>query len=455
MASAKTSTLTLRQTVFLTLALMFASVASGAAALYVFQWRIDARVIGRSHALAVADSLAPQVADLIVSGNEPAQKKWLENQLMQTSVMLVGIERPGRPPVFAQSVDDQLRAELIGAFAAGPGAFIRRIETKTDAGEGRTIECIRYSLPATVAGEHAYLMLAVRVPSQHAELRNVLLMFVLPMAGVSITGLVLGYWWLHRYVLGPLDHLSRLARDPTMIDGDGARRSLDRTDQIGGVARALQFLHSDLATWRERVQELENQMDRRIQARTSEMSKALKRIARQVAIDPLTGLYNRRFLDERFDELFDEHRRVGQDLSVVMIDVDNFKLLNDQCGHAAGDDVLRFVAKLLEDSTRATDFAVRYGGDEFCVILTATNAASAEQLAARVVAMFGQNAKMLPVSQKPSLSAGVASIRVHCPDSATQLLQMADAALYACKKNGKSLVRQYESSMQTVLATIV
>jgi diguanylate cyclase (GGDEF)-like protein len=298
-------------------------------------------------------------------------------------------------------------------------------------------------------------MLAVRVPSQHAGLRHVLLMFVLPMAGVSITGLALGYWWLHRYVLGPLDHLSRLARDPSLIDGDGARRSLDRTDQIGGVARALQFLHSDLATWRERVQELENQMDRRIQARTSEMSKALKRIARQVAIDPLTGLYNRRFLDERFDELFDEHRRVGQDLSVVMIDVDNFKLLNDQCGHAAGDDVLRFVAKLLEDSTRATDFAVRYGGDEFCIILTATNAASAEQLAARVVAMFGQNAKMLPVSQKPSLSAGVASIRVHCPDSATQLLQMADAALYACKKNGKSLVRQYESTMQTILASIV
>jgi diguanylate cyclase (GGDEF)-like protein len=256
---------------------------------------------------------------------------------------------------------------------------------------------------------------------------------------------VLGFWWLHRHVLGPLDQLARFAREPSAAGGNGADRSLDRPDQIGGIARALQALHTDVQEWRHRVADLERSMDRHIEARTNEMTKALSHIARQVATDALTGLYNRRALEKRFTDLFDQYRQAGHDVSVVMIDIDNFKLLNDTCGHAAGDDVLRFTGELLKQSTREKDLAVRFGGDEFALILGGVNASGAVQIAARVVALFAQHAKLVAATPRPSLSAGVASMRVHCPDSAEHLLQMADAALYDAKGCGKGSVKTYDA----------
>ena len=436
--------LNLRQTVFLTLFLMLASVAVGAAALYALQWRSDIRALGRARVLAVADTFSVQAGEVLRGATAQSLADWVRAQLGQPDVLYLAVDDGSGAATTAARSGSPAVQRIAALFRDHPGLLAERLEASDERGRPVTIECHRRVLPAHKSGATCWLMLALRVPRESTSLKTVITTFVLPLMGVSLTGLALGFWWLHRQVLGPLDQLARLARHPRPCAEGDTNEARWRENQIGEIARALQLLHGDLQEWRERVLSLERHIDQRVAAKTNEMTKVLQKVSRQVALDPLTGLYNRRALTTRFVELFRQQVETGHDLSVVMIDLDNFKLLNDRCGHGAGDDILRFVGQLLRQSTRETDLAIRYGGDEFALILTGVNANGALNIAGRIIALFAQHAKLVRVAPKPSLSAGVASIRVHRPRSAAHLLQMADSALYAAKELGKSVVQIYD-----------
>jgi diguanylate cyclase (GGDEF)-like protein len=146
-------------------------------------------------------------------------------------------------------------------------------------------------------------------------------------------------------------------------------------------------------------------------------------------------------LEENGTKLLEEKRREGGDFSMVMFDVDHFKTLNDTLGHMAGDEMLQFVAQLLKQAVRREDFAVRYGGDEFQLLLPGLSAAAAEQIAQRVVSLFGQHSKLLiNLDPKPSLSAGVASLATTNAKDIAELMHETDAALYQAKRTGKNRV---------------
>jgi diguanylate cyclase (GGDEF)-like protein len=153
--------------------------------------------------------------------------------------------------------------------------------------------------------------------------------------------------------------------------------------------------------------------------------------------------------EDRFEPIFKAQAEAGLDLSVVMIDVDNFKLLNDTLGHKAGDELLKFIGELLKSGLRQGDVAVRYGGDEFVLILPSARAEDAERVAQRTIAMFGQQAKLIEVERKPSMSAGVASLHKHRAPTAEGLWRMADEALYESKRSGKAQVRVYDPTQHT------
>lgn len=156
--------------------------------------------------------------------------------------------------------------------------------------------------------------------------------------------------------------------------------------------------------------------------------------------DPLTGLPNRRNF-ERVMEGFRAGQADGsRQLSCLMLDVDHFKNLNDRFGHAAGDEVLRELAGVLQEATREPEFAFRYGGEEFGVLLpdlTCEQAAiRAEEIRSRISDLDVQHAgKMLG---KITVSVGVASVPQHCDLS--RLVQTADAAMYRAKKSGRDCV---------------
>lgn len=160
-------------------------------------------------------------------------------------------------------------------------------------------------------------------------------------------------------------------------------------------------------------------------------------------LDDLTGLYNKKFLQEYLDDEVSRTLIVKDSLSAIMIDVDHFKHYNDTNGHQAGDEVLRTIARLLRDQTRALDINVRYGGEEFLVILPRTSLERATRSAERIRRAVEQcdfaNTKSQPQGRL-TISLGVASLPRHAQDG-QELIAKADAALYAAKTAGRNAVR--------------
>jgi diguanylate cyclase (GGDEF)-like protein len=170
---------------------------------------------------------------------------------------------------------------------------------------------------------------------------------------------------------------------------------------------------------------------RELRARVDALVARLADVART---DPLTGLRNRRAYDEILGIELARADRTGQPLSLIIGDVDHFKGVNDRLGHPTGDDVLRRVAALLEQSGRRVGVAVRLGGEEFALLLPATDAGGANRVAQRV----GENLRRafhrdpVPVT----MSFGIASYPLHATDAGS-LFEAADAALLAAKAQGR------------------
>jgi diguanylate cyclase (GGDEF)-like protein len=161
-----------------------------------------------------------------------------------------------------------------------------------------------------------------------------------------------------------------------------------------------------------------------------------ERLRNQALRDALTGLYNRRFLEEMLERLSTDAERRQVPLAAIMIDLDHFKSLNDQHGHAAGDMVLRDVASIVLASLRTSDVACRYGGEELAILLPDCSLKAAmgkaEQIRVRIAAT---SANTIAVTA----SLGVASMPENCSHG-SELLPIADAALYQAKDQGRDRV---------------
>ncbi|NUN48285.1 MAG: diguanylate cyclase [Candidatus Brocadiae bacterium] len=166
----------------------------------------------------------------------------------------------------------------------------------------------------------------------------------------------------------------------------------------------------------------------------------------QAAIrDPLTGLYNRRHFDETGRVMMSQARRYSKALGVLMIDIDHFKQFNDNYGHDAGDVVLREFSRALRTTARSSDLMVRYGGEEFAVLLSETPLAQAKIAAERIVEATRKI--RLPIVGlelgQVTVSVGVASFPEH-GDALEVLVKAADQALYAAKNGGRNCARVAE-----------
>jgi diguanylate cyclase (GGDEF)-like protein len=161
----------------------------------------------------------------------------------------------------------------------------------------------------------------------------------------------------------------------------------------------------------------------------------------QIAItDELTGLYSQRHFRNFMEKNFARYERYGEKLTLLMIDVDNFKAVNDTYGHPAGDQILKALAQCILRSTRGEDADFRYGGEEFAVTLTATGSAGGEYVAERIRQRIESTAFAVEdIHLNLTVSIGVAS----CPENATtirDIISEADKALYHAKKAGKNKV---------------
>lgn len=174
----------------------------------------------------------------------------------------------------------------------------------------------------------------------------------------------------------------------------------------------------------------------------------VKRIATleaETITDPLMGIYNRRHLDRRLEEEFDRARRYGFPLTLLLLDIDHFKKVNDEHGHPAGDLVLKGIGGILNATVRNVDVAARYGGEEVVVLLPHTHEADAAILAERIRRTIEGHPFPIDtpggqaVSLRCTVSIGVASMGPECAGGA-KLVEMADTAMYRAKQDGRNRV---------------
>jgi diguanylate cyclase (GGDEF)-like protein len=166
----------------------------------------------------------------------------------------------------------------------------------------------------------------------------------------------------------------------------------------------------------------------------------LSRLAHQARTDSLTGISNRRALDERLDEEVEHARRIGASLSFVIADVDDFKSINDRYGHQTGDEALRLIARVFADTVRELDVVGRYGGEEFAAVLPGTGLVGARRLADRVRTGIQEIELAAPNGDRIRLTAsfGAAAFPGHA--DLESLVGAADASLYEAKRTGKNRV---------------
>jgi diguanylate cyclase (GGDEF)-like protein len=166
---------------------------------------------------------------------------------------------------------------------------------------------------------------------------------------------------------------------------------------------------------------------------------AQQQYARAARLDPLTGLYNRRWLDEVLAREYRRCTRENRPLSFLMIDLDMFKTINDSHGHLVGDEVLRILASRLRNAMSARGVAARFGGEEFAVLLADSDPAQALEIAERFRVSVHDNPIATSMGPVPvTVSIGI-SERTEC-QSPRDLMQRADAALYRAKKQGRNRV---------------
>lgn len=164
-------------------------------------------------------------------------------------------------------------------------------------------------------------------------------------------------------------------------------------------------------------------------------------------VDPLTGAYNRRSLNEFIDNAIENYKTAQQPLSLMMVDLDHFKTINDNYGHGAGDEVLRITGKILKDNFRDTDFICRYGGEEFCIVLPNTDFKTMQELAERVRHVIEE--AHIPITKDKRIdftcSIGIASYQSNMCNS-DALIDEADNALYEAKHAGRNRVISLKSA---------
>lgn len=189
------------------------------------------------------------------------------------------------------------------------------------------------------------------------------------------------------------------------------------------------------------LQQLNESLDDKIKERTEELNQKNDELKKLTLVDGLTGIYNRRYFNEYIEKYFLEAFSSYQPLSLLMIDVDNFKMYNDNKGHIAGDELLIYYSQLVNEMCNGNTFVARYGGEEFAVVLPSVSLQEANR--------FAENLRLLIEEQKISsiidnnyvtISIGVSSTEHHAFKQKEELIERADKALYESKKNGKNRV---------------
>lgn len=242
---------------------------------------------------------------------------------------------------------------------------------------------------------------------------------VLVFTVLLVVSLAILYLALRHWLLNPIASLEQAMQQLR----DGRYNEVTLPQGQGEMGKLIRIFSDMIAAIREQTRELEG----RVQERT----KALEELAR---LDPLTNLFNRRGITEIIEAELDRQQRLNSQFGVFWIDLDHFKALNDNAGHAIGDEALQVISSTLVSNLRRYDHAARWGGDEFLVILSPCDPLTLNQLGERLRHSIAEAMQ----ARGWSVTASIGGYLVQPGDTLDQLLQQADDAMYRAKAEGRN-----------------
>lgn len=261
---------------------------------------------------------------------------------------------------------------------------------------------------------------------------------------VGVLG-VLMVWWLAGRLNRPLVHMARAAdriaagdRSVLMGNHRGAAELMQVSAAVDHMTRELLLREQALVASRDELERKVRERTAELQASNAELARANTELDNLSRHDVLTKLPNRRAADERLLHELARHRRSLTPLTVMVVDIDHFKAINDTHGHGVGDEVLAEVARRMSVTCRASDFVARMGGEEFLLILPDTDQRGGESLGRKVLEWVAS----MPVGPVPrvTISIGLVSVVPQGGMEPAPLLEAADQALYRAKNAGRNRV---------------
>jgi diguanylate cyclase (GGDEF)-like protein len=237
-----------------------------------------------------------------------------------------------------------------------------------------------------------------------------------------------------------------IQRQPEPPHAGPAPLALDLPDALGtGGSEEVGAMMGAFSRILGRIEEQGNEIHdfaHRLEAAYKDLELSNARLKEYSFKDEVTGLYNRRFYSIRLEEEVSRYRRFNHPVSVVLVDLDGFKDVNDELGHSAGDDTLRDMSDILLRYSRGINVICRYGGDEFAVLLVETSKAGARLYANRIRQVLSTH--RFAHGRRLTASFGIASLPEDVAPGADDLMRAADEALYAAKRAGKNRVSVFE-----------
>lgn len=358
---------------------------------------------------------------------------------------------------------------LVGP-AALLGQHLELASTDSSSGSANT-------MAQTETGDRLSLSLATPQPTQPLNQMNLRLMILqdsnqlfepvwqswqaLALWASGIIVLVgVSYWFLAAFVIQPIVDITQVA--DRMRQGETRLTISEHSDfsEVAMLSTSLNTLVSGLAAKEDELRSLNDTLNHRVQERTLELvlitdslqneitqrrelqqqhEQLMAELLAMASIDPLTRTFNRGTIFKLAEEEYNRAHRTNTPLSIIMLDLDRFKHVNDTFGHAVGDEVLVKVSDNFRKVTRDSDLIGRYGGEEFVFILPGTDEAGAMLVAERLCESVHKAGQSTSIADQWELTAsmGIAVLNMYVPDLPT-LIKRADDATYAAKHNGRN-----------------
>ena len=390
----------------------------------------------RSHGLDVLRALAApcsvplatrHVEDLdSILASFAMEQKWGRLDLLEVAILDAEgmVAAHSDPRIYGTAAE--------GEFALDAVASLEPKSERWDSPEGPRL-LLSYPIVSGLRWGTATAVLSLdRVEERLALLKREVLVSGFLLAGAMAAVL---YALLAILALRPLRELTDAVRRLSAGELDARAPTPPRADEIAMLTDGF----NEMA---EKIQSNTRHLEEQVELRTGALQTANAELERLASTDGLTGLANHRSLHERLAEEVARANRYEQPMSLLMIDVDHFKIYNDTNGHPQGDTVLTKVEAILQERLRASDLAARYGGEEFAVILPSTDATAAALVASKLVQAVRDQPFMGEASQplgRITISVGGAELTL-ASETPAQLLVRADARLYEAKSAGRDRV---------------